>query len=230
MKRYKHIFLLLTLLLVGACFLGATAPGSDTSSDSFGVQLINTFSSEDMDPSVDCPEIHYTLQSIDTGLYAQAAYDESIRCYTVMHWAVQEEDATVFTAGMDANDPGRLAIIGLAPGSYAINNIQVPAGVALLHEPIAIEFLANTAHDGTITYIGTVNGTEISFVTEDDLSANLLPFAVTFSPGFDLPDVCGGCRYKVILRVLGLVVLILAAYLTFLLIKGRKKLEDQSNK
>lgn len=223
MKQNKFITLILSLLLMAGCIMGAAAAGSSDSASRFGVLIDNNFSEKSEFSSTDYRDIHYTLQSVDTGLYAKAFYDSSNRCYVIEEWVELEEDSTTFTAAMDTTDPGRLAIAGIPSGSYAIENIQGPAGSQLLHEPILLEFLTDYAEDGTAKYNGILNGSELPFAAEDGMDSIMLPFAVTFTPGYNLRDLFNPNPVDSVIRA-GL--FILAGFcIMSLVIKGKKKSE-----
>ncbi len=228
MKQIKFFTLILSLLLMASCTMGAAASYITASPARFGVLINNEFSDKGMYSPDDYIKIHYTIRSVDTGLYARAYLDPANLHYVIEEWVERIEASTTFAAGIDAEDPGRISIIGIPAGSYTIENIQVPDGSQLLQDPINLEFLTDYAEDGTAKHSGILNGSELPLATENGIDSLMLPFAVTFANGYMLPVPHYIDPVELVIRVIGTGLLILDGFYLISLVIKKKSEASQS--
>ncbi len=149
----------------------------------------------------------FLIQDADS-LYLTAELDESSGLYHVTGAVTSEADATRFLGGLSTSNPAILRITDLSEGSYTMTHYMATAGYALYRDNIAIE----------IHSIGTTIDGETVDVTQD----GIFSFQFVLTKGFNLPDICGGCKYGLALRFLGTTLIAVAAYLLHSTIRKRK--------
>ena len=125
----------------------------------------------------------------ETNEYLIAEYDETEKCYVLIDYTDDKEQATVFKGGMSIDNTKVVTISGLPADNYTINHAKSTEGYTVIRDPIEI----NITEDGA-----TVTGAAVD-ITAD----NRIIFRIMLTPGYDLPNCCspGSSTYLVVTSI-----------------------------
>lgn len=156
-------------------------------------------------------ENFFLLSSKTSELYAIAEYSEGRQTYVVTDYTPNRDSATWFRCGTD----GKLQISGISPDSYILDQMQTATGYTIAFNT-ELDFSSATA---------MVNGNEMDTSIDPDTGEMIAFLPIALAKGFDLPDVCGGCRIRAALICSGIALIAGIILIVFIFsIKQQKKL------